>query len=417
MSDDEIELNLDTQSRRLDELNDIVNAALSESEPTANLETSPHHQTYDELTSFNKDLRLRRSWQEVDLDRALTEAQREAWELWQTKHRLSWRSSDYLAVGAAGLVGLLCSWFDSTIDSAVRDRLKMLTDSAAVQRWESAGKRLPIDYMGPGFGGRAHRVKSAGHDVARPIEAIRQVMNGEFRGIRWQNGQAIPVLQGGVFLPNLSLTEAALRLGQHLLADVVTPMSLPIPGMSLLYESDNQLVRDFALHAYSGLGQGAGWNVRSGIATPTMTVIATEVIIRTYVHAEAFTQTGSAELDWPQIRRRTELLLAAHSLVSAISLGKVAAQIAAHSMAGDYLRAAHPSHIRHANIPALLRTGTLAATVVSDAYRASQIPSARSWDELVVATAQPWQLDLVNRYETLGSASSGSLEILKDLDA
>ncbi len=31
MSDDEIELNLDTQSRRLDELNDIVNAALSES--------------------------------------------------------------------------------------------------------------------------------------------------------------------------------------------------------------------------------------------------------------------------------------------------------------------------------------------------------------------------------------------------
>ena len=147
-----------------------------------------------------------------------------------------------------------------------------------------------------------------------------------------------------------------------------------------------------------------------------MTVIATEVIIRTYVHAEALTQTGSPELDWPQKRRRTELLLAAHSLISAISLGKVAAQIAAHSMAGDYLRAAHPSHIRHANIPALLRTGTLAATVVNDAYRASQIPSAQSWDELVVATAQPWQLDLVSRYETLGSAPGGRSELLKDLD-
>lgn len=416
MSNDDIELNLDTQSRRLDELDELVNAALNDAGPTANVQAAAHHQTYDELTTFNKDLRLQKRWHEVDLDDALTETQREAWELWLTKHRLSWRSSDYLAVGAAGLVGLLCSWFDSTIDSAVRERLRALTDSSAVQGWETAGKRLPIDYMGPGFGGRAHRVKSAGHDLARPIEAIRQVMDGEFRGIRWHNGRAIPVDVDGAFLDDLSLADAALRLGQHLLADVITPMSLPIPGMSLLYESDNHVIRDFALHAYSGLGQGSGWNVRSGIATPTMTVIATEVIIRTYVHAEAFTQTGSADLDWPQKRRRSELLLAAHSLVSAISLGKVAAQIAARSMSGDYLRAVHPSNIRHANIPALLRTGTLAATVVHDAQRAAKIPSARSWDELVVATAQPWQLDLVSRYETLGSRASGDSELVESLD-
>lgn len=60
-----------------------------------------------------------------------------------------------------------------------------------------------------------------------------------------------------------------------------------------------------------------------------------------------------------------------------------------------------PSHIRHANIPALLRAGALAGTVVNDAYRASKIPSARSWDELVTATAQPWQLDLVDGIEKL----------------
>lgn len=65
------------------------------------------------------------------------------------------------------------------------------------------------------------------------------------------------------------------------------------------------------------------------------------------------------------------------------------------------MRAAHPSHIRHINIPALLRTGTLAATAVSDGYRASRIPSAASWEELVVATAQPWQLNLVNEIESL----------------
>ena len=408
MNDEDIARNLDTQARRLADLAAVIGAALDDDEMPIDLADSPHHQSYSELTVYNDALRNERDWDEVDLDAALTADQRAAWELWQTKHRLDWRSSDYLAVGAAGLVGLLCTWFDASIDGAVRDRLMKLTETSLVQGWEAAGKRLPIDYMGPGFGGRAHRVKSAGHDLARPVEAIRQVMEGEFRGVRWQDGAATRVVSGG-YRQSIPATEAALRLGQHLLADVVTPMSLPIPGMSLLRESKSKALSDFALHSYSGLGQGTGWNVRSGLVTPSMTVAVTEVIIRTYVHAEAYQRTGTAELDWPQQRRRTELLLAAHGLVSAISLGKVSAQIAAHGAAGNYLRAAHPSHIRHANIPALLRTGTLAASVVTDAYRASRIPSARSWDELVVATAQPWQLDLVRGFENLGSSADFAL--------
>lgn len=399
MSDEDIARNLDTQARRLADLDAVINAALADDEPI-DLPDSPRRQSYSELTIYNDVLRNEHDWNNVDLDAALTDGQRAAWDRWQSKHRLDWRSSDYLAVGAAGLVGLLCTWFDTSIDCAVRDRLKNLTETSLVQRWESAGKRLPIDYMGPGFGGRAHRIKSAGHDLARPIEAIRQVMEGQFRGIRWQEGVPTHITSDG-YLQNIPATDAALRLGQHLLADVITTMSLPIPGMSLLFESDSKTLSDFALHSYSGLQPGAGWNLRSGLAIPSMTVAVTEVIIRTYVHAEAYRRTGSAELDWPQERRRTELLLAAHGLVSAISLGKLTATVAAHSVAGDYLRAAHPSNIRHANIPALLRTGTLAATAIKDARRASRIPDARSWDELVVATAQPWQLDLVLDFETL----------------
>lgn len=400
---EEVELNLDTQTRRLAEIDDAISAALAD-EPRPPLADSPSQQTYDQLTAYNAALRSEREWLDVDLDAALTESQRAAWELWRTKSRLDWRRSDYLAVGAAGVVGLLCSWFDSSIDSAVRQRIRGLTDTALGQKWEAAGKRLPIDFMGPGFGGRAHRVKSAGHDLGRPIEAIRQVMLGEFRGVRWVDGVPIEVIDGRY--TELPFADAAMRLGQHLLADVVTEMSLPIPGMSLLFESDHKAVRDFALHAYSGLGKGNGWNVRSGILTPGMTVIATEVLIRTYVHAEAHKRTGSAELDWPERRRRTELLLAAHGLVSAVSLGKTAAQISAHAIAGDYMRAAHPSHVRHINIPALLRTGTLAAMAVSDGYRAARIPSASSWEELVIATAQPWQLTLVDEIESLAGTSA-----------
>ncbi|MDT0220518.1 hypothetical protein [Gordonia sp. AC31] len=403
MSDDDVERNLDTQARRLAELDEVISAALDDTTPPIELDASPRHQTYEQLTTLNDQLREQKQWTDIALDAALTEKQRQAWENWLQKHRLEWRTGDYLAVGAAGLVGLLCSWFDMTIDVEVRDQLKRLSDSSIVGRWEAAGKRLPVDYMGPGFGGRAHRVKSAGHDLARPVEAIRQVMQGEFRGIRWENGEAVPVVGGG-FRGNLALTEASLKLAQHLLADVVTPMSLPMPVMSFLYEANNEALRQFALHSYSGLKPGTGWNLRSGVATPSMTVMVTEVLIRTYVHAEAYTQTGSAMLDLPQERRRTELLLAAHGLVSAISLGKVTAQVAAHAAQQNYLRAAHPSVIRHANIPALLRAGTFAATVVGDARRASQIPSARSWDELVVGSAQPWQLDLVGGFETTGSA-------------
>ncbi len=112
MSDDEIELNLDTQARRLSELDDIITAALNDEEPAVDLPKMSRRQSYEELTEYNKQLRLERGWDEVDLDQALTATQREAWEEWLTTHRLQWRTSDYLAVGAAGVIGLLSSWFD-----------------------------------------------------------------------------------------------------------------------------------------------------------------------------------------------------------------------------------------------------------------------------------------------------------------
>ncbi len=412
MSDD-IERNLDTQSRRLDDIENLIRATLDDQQPAVSLEHGPRHQTYDELTTFNDDLRAQREWTDVDLDAALTDQQRQAFESWQQKHRLTWSTSDLVAVGAVGVVGMMCTWFDTSIDSSLRDRLTLLKSSGIVSRWEKAGKRLPIDYMGPGFGGRAHRVKSAGHDLARPIEAIKQIMAGEFSGTAWHTGVATPVIVPDKFQDVDSASEAALRLAQHLLADVITPMSLPIPGMSFLYESDSKALRDFALHAYNGLSAGNGWNVRNGIALPAMTVLVTEILIRTYVHLDLYQQTGTARLELPHKRRRNELLLAAHSLVSAISLGKIAAQITAHCIAGNYVRAVHPSHIRHANIPALLRAGALAGTVVNDAYRASQIPSARSWSDLVTDTAQPWQLDLVESIENLAcSEVTTALDLL-----
>jgi hypothetical protein len=63
-----------------------------------------------------------------------------------------------------------------------------------------------------------------------------------------------------------------------------TPMSLPVPGFSLLYESNSQAINKFARHAYAGIPPGEGLNLRSALVAPGMTAIATEAVIRTHVY-------------------------------------------------------------------------------------------------------------------------------------
>lgn len=99
------------------------------------------------------------------LDAALTAHQREQFAAWQARQRLPWTQQDVIAVGFAGMVGMAATWFDSTIDREVRDRLEEFKATELVKGWERDARRMPIDYMGPGFGGRAHRVRSAGHDL------------------------------------------------------------------------------------------------------------------------------------------------------------------------------------------------------------------------------------------------------------
>ncbi|WP_213571507.1 hypothetical protein [Rhodococcus sp. USK13] len=93
------------------------------------------------------------------------------------------------------------------------------------------------------------------------------------------------VTVGGRFREVDSLAEALVLWAQHLAADLVTPMSLPMPGSSWLYELDNRALRTFAHEVYLGTSAGNGLNVRSGILTPSLSVVTTEVILCTHVHA------------------------------------------------------------------------------------------------------------------------------------
>lgn len=104
----------------------------------------------------------------------------------------------------AGVVGVLCTALDMHIDLVVREGLGCLKSTDLLT-------------------GPAHRVSSAGHDVFRLAHAL---------------------------------------LLKHWAADVVTPMSLPLPDWTYLYEMPHRDVRVFAHQVYSELTRGEGLNMR-----------------------------------------------------------------------------------------------------------------------------------------------------------
>lgn len=392
---DDFDRNLDTQRRQLDAIDAAIANALGDEPEPAQLPVTTGRQSYVELTQSNDQLRQTNGWTTVDLDAALTAEQAALLDEWRSRQRTPWSTTDIAMVGLAGALGTACIWFDAAIDRAVRQRLNALTRTTLKQRFEKAGKRLPIDYMGEGFGGRAHRIKSAGHDLARPFEALKQIMDGEFRGVQWSQGVRTTVSYEGRFDTVSTFEEALLRWVMHLGADVLTPMSLPIPGSSRLYEMDNETLKTLAEHAYKGLRAGEGFNLRSATIAPGMTALTTEVVVRTHTHLTALQGSRSVVLTRQQQRHQTELRLAAHSLVGAASIGKATAR---------GLITKHPAAIRHIHLPTLILAGKTALQVVADTH-ATQRASAPDWDALVIGAAQPWQLDLSAEIDA--SMSSG----------
>ncbi|WP_276143787.1 hypothetical protein [Rhodococcus sp. T2V] len=379
--DETVDRNLDTLSRRLAELESATDTALAGwiPDPLQQNDTT-EHPSYAELTAANDRLRTRRGWTDIDLDAALTPEQRAGFDRWRARQRIPWDHEDVIAVGFATVLGVAALWYDTAVDGAVAQGLGATRKTGWMRGWERAGKRLPIDYTGPGFGGRAHRVRSPGHDLGRPFEALRQIRAGEFRGVRWDYGAKRDVTVGGRFREVDSLPEALVLWAQHLAADLVTPMSLPMPGSSWLYELDNRALRKFAHEVYLGTSAGNGLNVRSGILTPSLSVITTEIVLRTHVHARAYAVTGSARLDEREQARRDELLLAAHSLVGLASAGKTLGRMIV-------LDDRKSMALRHVNVPVLLRMGCLAVQVAHD-RRTQSRAVAQDWDALAAGLMQ-----------------------------
>lgn len=371
--------NIDTERRRLDEAEALADELLGGGDPVmAADQASPStvHSDFDALSRDNDALRVARGWTDVDLMSALGPDEIARYEVWEATLRLPWTHADIAAVGFAGLVGVLASVFDDQLDAAVLDGLGRLKELPLLKGWESAGKGLPIDYTGPDFGGPDHRFRSAGHDLGRPIAALKQIIDGQFRGVTWADGTRTLFETAPGAYNGHAVGEALVLWMKHLAADFVTTKSLPMPFSTFLYEMPDHQLRKFSHDLYGGVHRGAeqhaGLNMRSGLLTPAISLITTEVIIRSFVQGRAWHATRSLSLSAPEKRVQMEMLLAGHSFTAAGSISNAVIM----GFVGE-----GPIAVRHVNVPVLMRLGKLALEARKAAKeRARLAPPA--WHEL-----------------------------------
>ncbi|MQW76310.1 hypothetical protein GHK92_10520 [Nocardioides sp. dk4132] len=382
--------NLDALTRDLDDIEALAAAALDgtplDRAAATRISQAPSGLSYDVLTEHNRRRREDEEWGEAEVTDILDPAALHQLDEWRSAQRLPWERSDLAAVGVAGFLGALANLYDTQLDATVLEGLAWLKKTDLITRWEHDAKGMPVDYMGSKFGGPGHRGLSPGHDVGRFFNALKQVRTGTFEGTYWEYGERFvresTTTPFGTPYAQVDLPLAVAQLLKHWVADFVTPMSLPLPGWTLLRDMPDRELRTFAQEAYAGDYRGSGLNLCSGLLTPGLGMFATEVIIRTHTHIAAYRETGSPRLSSASAHKRTEMLFGAHAAAGAVSLSKTAAS----AIAGEAVVAA-----RHLNVPVLMRVGMLALKVRSDAA-ARAGAAAPDWANLLEEEAATWTL-------------------------
>ena len=301
--------------------------------------------SYDELFSLAEESLKERGLSPDELDYSGLVSQEELEDIINELNRslpreAKWTKSDFIVVFIAAILGCIIDLILSNRDN------KFTGKGSKFEKWFSKfhdhAPNAPIDFQGKGFGGGMHRGRTSGHDLLRFGEGIQQFKNGTFKGIRYVNGNPIHVIasanQYGTPYGQLSMIEAVVRYLEHMIMDFTSAASLPFPGFSFLAESKNRDFRVFAADMYSN-----GFNCKN-IALQSLSVIIIEMIIRLYFSIQSVKEyKNKVEIaeDYSNFEaikaffipankdKLYEMLLVAHSIVTAVNVGKIAIQIVA----------------------------------------------------------------------------------------
>lgn len=248
--------------------------------------------------------------------------------------REKWTKGDFIVVFIAAAIGSLADIILCNRDNVLTG--KKSDFSEWLNQFHDHKVGAPIDYQGPDFGGGFHRGLSKGHDILRFIEGIMMFQSGQFEAVRYANGIAHTVSstvnQFGNPYKQLEIVEAIVQYAKHMFADLFSTCSLPFPGSSFLIEADDRAVRKFAADMYQN-----GFNIKN-IMCQGLSTIVIEIILRIYFSIQSAQKyKDEFELDdnysnfevvkhffKPENKDKLEeMLLVAHSIVTAVNIGKV----------------------------------------------------------------------------------------------
>ena len=342
----------------------------------------PSAADYDALTSASRDYLQTQGRTDLDLEDLLEPKDLDLLRL--ESQRLGWTTSDLAAVGVCGLVGSVTAILANAIDDAIVQQFGLLEQTELISRWKGETTNLPIDYHGAVVGGPAHRVTSAGHDIGRPVEAIRQIVEGTYKGTGWLFGEKVTRTAEGTSFgtPFDAVPEVRTALAlwvKHLITDVITPTSLPLPGWTALYEAaPSAELADFFKDMYWPGGGDAGWNLRTMGITKSIPLVVVEVGIRTKLGWDTWTERGSLQAMDRERAKRDEMLLATHGVVTAVTSGQAVIEC---------LTTSSPLGLRSLNPQSTIRAAQLGIKVVS--ARRAEPEGPPTWEELAIRSLAP----------------------------
>jgi len=174
-------------------------------------------------------------------------------------------------------------------------------------------KTNPIDFQDlKSFGGE-HRLYSYGHDLLRFMEGVRQTMGGGYKGI--SSGFAGEVVKQFADYDPVSLEKAILINALHLIKDFCTTKSLPLPGMTVLANLNNNKMPDFVEKLYCDYGV----NLRT-MAGQAISISVIEITIRLYNYLRYLNEEIDKDLKDEKLKK---MLLLSHCIAGSINIGKV----------------------------------------------------------------------------------------------
>lgn len=174
-------------------------------------------------------------------------------------------------------------------------------------------KDNPIDFLDPHSFGGDHRLYSYGHDLFRFFEGVRQTMVGEYRGISGLGGELVVNYSGHT---PISFETALLTNIIHLIKDFCTAKSLPIPGMTVLANLNNDKMPEFAEKMYID----GGYNLRT-LSGQVLSVTIIELVIRIYLYIKHLNKDYDKDLKDEKLNK---MLIVSHCIAMLFNLGKVA---------------------------------------------------------------------------------------------